>query len=299
MDETLDTVEAGMQRSRVTVEHDPRVLAEARARELATRLGPGDVLGRYELLRELGRGGAAVVHAARDTERHHEIALKIIHASACASERAALEREAQALAKIQHPNVVTVEEVGTTPEGRMFLAMELVEGHNLRAWIEAGPSLAAIRDVFGQAGQGLLAVHEAGLVHGDFKPENVMVEGERVLVLDLGLAQPEPERSAETSATGGTRIYMAPELLWRLSEPSPRSDQFSFCVALWEALYGERPFERRDLHAGPPKAPTRGGGRRVPGVLRDALTRGLALDPEDRFATLEPLLAALARRWAL
>ncbi|MCA9712961.1 MAG: serine/threonine protein kinase, partial [Myxococcales bacterium] len=164
------------------------------------------------------------------------------------------------MAKLTHPNVIAVHDVGTY-EGRVFIAMEFVDGPTLRTWLLQGPlEWNEIVEVFVKAGRGLAAAHAVGLVHRDFKPDNVLIgRGGRVLVMDFGLARQASSRPAEAQPTGtpppdardmvltrtgalvGTPAYMAPEQ-HKGSVADPRVDQFSFCVALYEALYGERPF---------------------------------------------------------
>jgi len=283
-------------RSRVTVEPDPLAESGAGSAAQELELAAGAKLDRFEILGVLGRGGSGVVYSALDPTRDEPVALKLIREPGKAEHHAALVREAEALAAIAHPNVVTVHEIGATADGATFLSMELVRGQTLEAWLRAeARSLAELRRVFELAGRGLIAAHQAGLVHGDFKPANVMLAQDRVVLLDFGLAHDPGTRAA---TRGGTRAYMAPELLWQLAPASPRSDQFSLCVALWEAVYDERPFERRDIHAGPASPPANARSRRVPAALRRALVRGLALDPDARCESLEPILSALARRWS-
>ncbi|MCB9570262.1 MAG: serine/threonine protein kinase [Myxococcales bacterium] len=238
----------------------------------------GRLFGRYTLLRPLGRGGMGTVYAAYDEELDRKIAIKLLRGDprerasegegAGAGEGAHhLLGEAQALARLSHPNVVQIYDVGVIG-GQVFLAMEYVQGKTLREWEREAPrSWREVVALFRQAGEGLAAAHDAGLVHRDFKPDNVLVgEDGRVRVLDFGLAARRErgatgegdELSARTlssisrsdlrsaSATGvtrtlvGTPAYMSPEQHLRL-EADGRSDLFAFCVALYEALHGERP----------------------------------------------------------
>ena len=321
--------------------------------ELDGDLGDGDLDGdladgvleaglyvdRYRILDVLGTGGIGVVYAAFDEVLGRNVALKLLRPSArnphsLERRRARLIREAKALARLSHPNVVPIYEVGMF-EDRVFLAMEYVEGATMRRWLRSGTrSVAEILDKYIQAGRGLAAAHERNIVHRDFKPDNVLVgEDERVRVLDFGLATPVPEatptgryatiahlHSQQTSLTDaaslitkhgkimGTPAYMAPEQ-GRGEIIDARADQYSYCVSVWEALFGERPH-------GPPTATARirltrrlaehgHGGKDVPQSVQRALERGLSLDPDERFANMNELLAALApkpllwRRWML
>ncbi|HVS02444.1 MAG TPA: tetratricopeptide repeat protein, partial [Thermoanaerobaculia bacterium] len=281
----------------------------------------GDVLGRYVVLEALGRGGMGEVYAAYDPELDRRVAVKLLRtATGTAADQARLLREGQAMARLAHPNVVAVYDVGALHR-RVFVAMELVAGGDLRAWLAAAPrSRAEILAVFAAAGRGLAAAHRAGLVHRDFKPENVLVADDgRVKVADFGLARTssgataEPPPSARDELAGGgllatpltrhgallgTPGYLAPEL-FAGGGADARSDQFSFCVALWEALCGSRPFpgvRARELcaamAAGAP--PERAHSQALPPWLRRVLLRGLAVDPSARFPSMEALLAALA-----
>jgi tetratricopeptide (TPR) repeat protein len=269
-------------------------------------LTPGSHLGRYAILSRQGVGGMGVVYAAYDPQLDRRVALKLMHRRSGTDAAQAARRllaEAKASAQFSHPNVITIHDVGTW-EGRVFLAMEFVEGAPLSKWMrEPGRDWQDILDVFTRAGRGLEAAHEAGLVHRDFKPDNVLVgiDG-RVRVLDFGLARRfdgsvEPLERRDREA--GTPAYMSPEQ--HLGKPlDHRSDQFSFCVALYEALYGELPFSARtrfelalavtDGRVGP--AP-RGAG--VPNWVRYALLRGLDPEPAGRWADMGELLDALAR----
>ncbi|MFY0533529.1 serine/threonine-protein kinase [Nannocystis pusilla] len=230
--------------------------------ELDLPLQPGARLGRYVVMSLLGAGGMGVVYAAHDPELGRPVALKLLRPHPAGPRRELedrLRREAQAMARLSHPNVAAVHDVGQIG-GRIFIAMELIRGQTLAAWLRAAPR--ARRDVLARfllAGRGLAAAHAAGLVHRDFKPENVLVGDDgQVRVVDFGLARasgdeplsitaqsgPGSEQLADLTATGavlGTPIYMAPEQ--HEGRPAEaRSDQFSFCVALYTALYGQRPF---------------------------------------------------------
>ena len=286
-------------------------------------LARGSVIGRYVILSLLGTGGMGAVYAAHDPELDRKIALKLLRAGADLDSGRRMLREARALAKLAHPNVVSVHDVGTVggDDGDVFIAMEFVDGVTVRAWLaQRDRSLQEIVDVFMAAARGLAAAHRAGLVHRDFKPDNMMVGGDgRVRVMDFGLARAAHEherrepRAAESSAGApadlrltragtllGTPGYMAPEQ-WEDGEVDARTDQFSFCVALWEALYGERPFRGGTMvelagavTAGAIARPAR-KDRRVPAWIVRVLERGLSRAPERRFATMDALLAELAR----
>ena len=292
--------------------------------------GPGARVGRYVLLRRVGEGGMGVVFAAYDPDLDREVALKLLKpgAVADAEARGRLVREAQALARLSHPNVVIVHDVGQDDD-TVFLAMELVRGRTLRHWLAEAPRpWREVLSRFLQAGHGLAAAHAVGLVHRDFKPDNVLLGDDgQVRVTDFGLARAEPSPLAppepwaredparEAPSPGGdtltgvqlgTPAYMSPEQ-WRGLRADARSDQFSFCVALYEALFGQRPFagdtaeERvRALREGRVTPPPRGS--RVPGAVRDAVLRGLAAEPASRHPSLDALLARLesgsrVRRW--
>jgi tetratricopeptide (TPR) repeat protein/predicted Ser/Thr protein kinase len=291
-----------------------RVLAAVKA-ELFHTDEPPPRIGRFVVLRKLGEGGMGEVYLAYDAELDRRLAIKLVRADV-ASGRAdtfaeRLRKEAQAIARLSDPHVVPVFEVGRDGD-RTFVAMEYVAGSTLRAWLKAEPrSLDAILQVFAQAGAGLCAAHRAGVVHRDFKPDNVLVgEDGRVRVVDFGLARsaaPDPSGSTDDPAVPGrattpglgTPRYMAPEQ-WAGDAIDARADQFAFCVSLWEALHGVPPFPGRTpaevcgrVLAGniePPPA-----GRRVPRAIRDALRRGLSNAPADRFADLSALLQELAR----
>jgi serine/threonine protein kinase len=277
-------------------------------------LRTGARIGRYVVIGQLGAGGMGGVYAARDPELDRKVAIKLLHSSVGG---ARLLREARALAKLAHPNVVTVYDVGTFAD-RPFIAMELVDGITLRGWLgERWRSWREVLDMFMHAGRGLSAAHAVSLVHRDFKPENVMVGRDgRVRVLDFGIVSEAAEdahgltleaievldltRLTVTGALIGTPAYMAPEQ-FRTEEVDGRTDQFAFCVALWEAVYGARPFPGNTLRElrfavtnGTITRPPR--DRAAPTWLRGILMRGLAVDRADRFASMDELLAAVATR---
>ncbi|MEM7159350.1 MAG: serine/threonine-protein kinase [Myxococcota bacterium] len=266
-------------------------------------------LGRYVVVGVLGRGGMGTVLEAHDEQADRRVAIKLLHSGSAEHHVQRLRAEAQALASFDHPNVVEVFEVGEA-EGQAFVAMQRLDGVTLATWqTEAARGWRACVEVYLQAGRGLSAAHEAGLVHQDFKPANCIIDGrQRVRVLDFGLAR-RIEGAAETHAYAlGTPGYMAPELFDGAAADA-RSDQFSFCVALYEALYGRRPFTGGSLEA--VIAATRKGvveaGRvsvEVPASLRAIIVRGLEADPQRRWPSMSVLLEQLerclapgARRW--
>jgi len=282
---------AGLVRTLVTPEPDD-ALPETLAR--------GTNLSRYVVLDPVGRGGMGVVYAAYDPELDRKVALKLLRSdlstSAAGLGRSQLLTEAQAMARLSHPNVITVFDVGTWND-EVFFAMEFVRGQTLRA-AQSAPEARARRtlELYLAAGTGLAAAHQAGIVHRDFKPDNVLVgEDGRVRVTDFGLAR-KPEQVDARMA--GTPAYMAPEQ-WRGAPADERTDQYSFCVALYEALYGSRPVRAAGERSGsgPAGFPPPRTARVPPGVTR-VLARGLQPDPAQRWPSMEALVGALraARR---
>jgi eukaryotic-like serine/threonine-protein kinase len=304
------------------------------------KLARGTNLGRYVLLDPIGKGGLGVVYAAYDPQLDRKVALKLLrpraNSSATASEgKARLLREAQAMARLSHPNVVAVHDVGVH-EDQVFIAMDLVEGETLTTWkARQKRTPHEVLDIFLQAGRGLAAAHAANLVHRDFKPDNVLIDQNgRALVMDFGLARaadigdqsevpPSPEAPTQLGRdsaalavplTGvgivmGTPGYAAPEQL-RGDAADALSDQFSFCASLYEALYGELPFAGNTLGSYA-AAIEQSGARpvmpagRVPARLRRILLKGMSLTPGDRFKSLDDLLRELCKdtrrtlRWVL
>ena len=274
----------------------------------------GGTLDRYLLLDELGRGGMGVVYAAFDPELDRKVALKLVRPGSGDPARAAarLLAEAQALAKLSHPNVVTVYEARALG-GRVFLAMELVPGRSLREWLHSPRPAAEIVHRFLEAADGLCAAHDAGLVHADFKPENALLGDDgRVRVTDFGLAREAGSaadafpwatsravpRASVSPAVEGTPAYLSPEQ-WRGQPADARSDQFAWCVALWEALSGVRPFAASgraalllEMEHGPLRRP---GAARLPARVRKLLLRGLSCEPDRRHPTLRALCDELRR----
>jgi serine/threonine protein kinase/tetratricopeptide (TPR) repeat protein len=313
-------------------------------------------IGRFLVLERIGRGGMGTVYAAYDEQLDRKVAVKVLESPERAGDigQRRLLREAQAMARLSHPNVVTVHEVGESDDG-VFVAMEFIRGQSLDAWIRGEPGWREVLEVFVQAGRGMIAAHEAGLVHRDLKPHNMMrAEDGVVKVLDFGLARevgsstaggddsegsvekgssPDTEPSVGSSAESGSRssrsgsgssqsgrsgpasalgtaltrtgavlgtpAYMAPEQ-FRGQLVDARSDQFSFCVALYEALYRRRPFTGTTLAAlvqavttgEQQPAPTDG---RVPAWVLRVVLRGLSLEPEKRWPSMRALVQAMER----
>lgn len=279
-------------------------------------------VGRFVVLRQIGQGGMGVVYAAYDEELDRRVAVKLLRVSEPTSreQRLRVLREAQAMARVAHPNVVSVYEVGEL-DAQVFIAMEFVEGTTLGHWQhEAGRTWEDVIGAYLAAGDGLFAAHQAGLVHRDFKPENVLIGSDgRPRVADFGLARvgpgteappasgssgeasPHPALDTPLTIAGtilGTPSYMSPEQ-HRGTPADARSDQFSFCVALYEALYGTLPFAGETLaelsasvssgvvRAVPATSP-------VPPPIEATLRRGLAADPAARFPSMAALLDALS-----
>ncbi|MCH9686987.1 MAG: serine/threonine protein kinase, partial [Deltaproteobacteria bacterium] len=280
-----------------------------------TPWGEAERVAHYRVLERIGAGGMGEVFAAYDEQLRRKVALKVVRPDRGGGRaRERLRREAVALAQLNHPNVVTVHGVHEH-EGNVLIAMEFVDGQTLGAWAGDRP-WTDVLDVFLQAGEGLAAAHERGLLHRDFKPDNVMVGDDgRPRVMDFGLVLPVAEAEAEAEALPqslppatetltsagalvGTLAYMAPEQ-HRRRRLDARADQFSLCVALYEALYGRRPFEGA-THAAllvamndrprspPPETP-------VPAPVWRVIERGLQLDPEHRHRSVPELLAELRR----
>ncbi|MBV1862483.1 MAG: serine/threonine-protein kinase [Nannocystaceae bacterium] len=285
---------------------------------------------RYSILRRIGTGGMGVVYAAYDPTLDRQVALKLLSGNTDDEHaRARILREARALAQLSHPNVVQVYEHGQF-KGAVYLAMEFVRGRTLRQWMARREhTWREALCVFLQAGEGLSAAHAAGLVHRDFKPDNAVVgEDGRVRVIDFGLVaarSPAPDVPApstpvptpnggtdvnltRTDGIVGTPAYMAPEQL-EGGEADARTDQFNFCVALYESLFGERPFSGvtplalLDAMSAPPVVPASSQAR-VPAFVLAAVLKGLQFDPARRFPDMADLVGALRsdprlrrRRW--
>jgi serine/threonine protein kinase len=326
-------------------------------------LSRGVAIGRYVVLGLVGRGAMGEVYAAYDPELNRKVAIKLLHAnrrkSCDGTDRIRLMREAQSIARLSHPNVVVIHDVGAF-RNNLFIAMEFVEGHTVGYWTQAQPrSWSEVLKIFVAAGNGLAAAHEKELVHRDFKPDNVMVSADgQVRVMDFGLARiaakedasargewhpipiaaealagveegdllstrviaatrarssdelnvpagPLQVRTLEAGAMLGTPAYMPPEEFDGY-ESDARGDQFSFCVAFYEALYGERPFRGKtvlELSANVTKGKVREApiDTRVPMWIRKVLLRGLSVSPDDRWPSMKALLGQFdenARRLA-
>jgi serine/threonine protein kinase len=330
-----------------------------------TRLAPGTLVDRYQVIEHLGEGSMGCVYRARDLELGRDVALKWIQPGRIdlVEREARLRREAQAMAQVEHPGVVRIYDVGSAA-GQLFVAMELARGGTLSDWLRARPRRwREVVRVFLEAGRGLAAAHHAGLVHRDVKPGNILLDAHgRAKVSDFGLARTldrdddgepasdtateepasdtEPATEVErasaiaaelaidadlasnieratdialpadagasitrTGAVVGTLPYMAPEQL-RPGDVDARADQFAFCVALWEALCGRRPFRiakdgsrtpemfLQAIHAGLIE-----GGADIPTPRRilTVLRRGLAVDRGERWRSMDELLDALQR----
>ena len=326
-------------------------------------LGRGSTIGRFQVIGLVGKGGMGEVYAAYDPELDRNVAIKLLRSgrnSGSDEARARMMREAQAIARVSHPNVVIVYDAGTHQD-RVFIAMEFVEGHTLGYWMHARPrTWPEVLEVFTAAGRGLAAAHERDLVHRDFKPDNVMIGSDgQVRVMDFGLVQLAGERDGdlavaddtgedglpdETPApanleisndlmttratepssrritrrrmrtasnpqmtrfglTLGTPAYMSPEQ-FRAEPTDAATDQFSFCVALYEALYGERPFAGRDyddlgnnVSAGFVRSAPKGS--QVPFWIREVVLRGLSVNPGERWPSMNALLAQLEQQPAV
>lgn len=296
--------------------------ADARAPAPGTPAAPR-ALGPFEVVRKLGEGGMGVVYEAYDARLDRRVAVKLVRVGQGGSSsplaRTRLLKEARALAKVRHPNVVAIHEVGVVGD-EVFIVMELVEGEALGTWLRREPR--SWRDVLAKyvaAGRGLEAAHAAGVVHRDFKPENVLVgEDGRPRVVDFGLARtgegapasspemgpassrPQPRAASIDHTYGGTIVgtpsYMSPEH-FRGAAIDPRSDQFSFAVALYRGLFDAAPFAGKDLAelresvlSCAPAPPTTSD---VPPPVIEALLRALAPDPAERFPSMHELLVVL------
>ncbi|MEM6993545.1 MAG: tetratricopeptide repeat protein, partial [Myxococcota bacterium] len=321
---------------------DPQRVADVQ-RKIRGRLfetaQEAEYIGRFEVIGPLGAGAMGAVHLAFDSDLDRKVALKVLKSSRGPLRdeyRQRMVREAQALARMNHPNVAGVYEVGSLDSGDVFIAMEYAEGETLTRWLsDEQRSWQEIVACFEQAARGLSAAHDRGLVHRDFKPDNVVIGAATdgappvVKVVDFGLARLVTETDphgdqltsredlpgdsatsslTRTGATVGTPVYMAPEQ--HLGESGPASDQFSFCAALYEALVGTRPFAGGSAamlliakQAGDVRFPARAGG--VPRWLQRVVVRGLAPAVDERFRSMQEVAEALTRRgygrtrWAL
>jgi len=283
------------------------------------QLDRGMQFGRFLVTAPLGAGGAGAVYAAYDPELDRRVALKVLHQAdesdeddPLRSEWPRLVREARALARLSHPNVVVVHDIGLE-HGRAWLATELVEGSELGEWFAVRPGLTfeEILAIFVGAGRGLAAAHAAGLVHGDFKPANVLVGDDgRARVADFGLARMQaraelPTRPADATTAGdrsdrivivGTPYYMAPEQLSG-AEANAQSDQYAFCLSLLEALSRRRVYQSAsvsNLFVAKQEPLAESIFERLPGWIVRIVARGLSREPELRHASMDALLAAVS-----
>ncbi|MCR9159807.1 MAG: protein kinase domain-containing protein [Nannocystaceae bacterium] len=256
-------------------------------------------IGRYRIAGRIGAGGMGQVYRGYDPTLGRPVAIKVLGEArgASADDHDALLGEARAMASVSHPNVIEVYEVGVDA-GRVFIAMELVDGATLSDWLsDETPGWVETVRAYVQAGEGLHAAHAAGIVHRDFKPSNALMGRDgRVRVLDFGLAT--VAAGGQRGGLAGTPTYMAPECL-RGRAATPRSDQFSFCVSLWQALFGGRPFAADTVEgmrrAAERQRLVRPDRTSVPRPIIDALVRGLHPDPQQRWPSLAPLLDVLRK----
>jgi ABC-type branched-subunit amino acid transport system substrate-binding protein len=281
-----------------------------------------DRVGRYVILEAIGAGGMGRVYAAHDPALDRTIALKLLRSDVAIPDlESRLLREAKAMARVSHPHVIAVHDAGRHGD-QVYIAMELVDGGTLRTWLTAAKrSWRAVLDVYLRAARGLVEAHAAGIVHRDFKPDNVLVgdDGAVVRVTDFGLARashdaepgegstdaPSDEDGSldapltRTGALIGTPVYMAPEQ-HAGGVADARADVYSFCVALYEGLYGERPFVGTtlvELHAAKLAEQIRPAprGSKVPLRLRRALLEGLRASADARYPSMQRAIDALTR----
>ena len=277
---------------------------------LFDRAAPTVTAGRFVVVERIGVGGMGVVYRAFDPELERIVALKVLD-RAMRSDATRIQKEARALARLNHPNVVAVYEIGRDG-AETFLAMEHVDGGSLADWCERHPTIDRVRTrrllaMLRQAAAGLAAAHGTGIIHRDLKPGNILVgRDDRVRLADFGLATlsgrapalaDADHAEARTDGIAGTPAYMAPEQFE--GDVGPKSDQFSLCVTFFEAISGRHPFEREgsrlvdSIRTGSPRP-----DRTMPRRLREALARGMSRDPAQRFDDLDQLLDALTdRRW--
>jgi len=253
------------------------------------------VLERYEIRGRLGSGAMGMVYLAHDAQLDRPVALKILYRRSV-EEDGALLAEARSLARVRHPNVVTVFDAALH-RGRLCVVMEYVDGETLRAWVRSRPrTWKQILGVLSDAARGLAAAHAAGLTHGDFKPDNVLIGRDgRVQVTDFGLARPAGSGGDGEGALVGTPAYTAPEQLAGRGADA-RSDQFSFCVTAYEMLFGLRPFAGDDLAAlrrEMRRPPSFASELPLPRVVVRAVARGLAPAPEARYPSVDVLRGEL------
>lgn len=289
-----------------------RVFDRLRSNIFGMQVGP-TLVGRWHLLRRLGRGATGTVYEAHDPELERRVAIKVLHAMSPeidAARRLRLRREAQAMARVKHPNVVEVYDVDAD-ERQPYVVMEFIAGDTLRAWQDhIDRPWRELVSVYLDAARGLAALHAVGLVHRDFKPENAVLDASgRLRVVDFGLVfadRVDEDLPGPLAATltregllVGTLAYMSPEQL-QATRGDARSDQFGLCAALYEAVYSARPYVGHDPEAlladmderPPPLWPN---PRRAPPWLGNVLRRGLSRRPERRFPSMDALIEALER----
>jgi len=266
----------------------------------------GTVVGRYVLAERIGTGGMGTVYRANDPKLDRDVAVKLVSSTDLEAAQQYLEREAQAMAKLSHPNVATVHDIGTW-NGQLFIAMELCTGGSLATWLaEPRPWRDVVLRLVA-AGRGLAAAHRIGLVHRDFKPDNVLVSSDGTIkVSDFGLVRSSagaPSTNSNPDAIEGTPVYMAPEQL-EGREVDARADQFAFAVSVWEGVCGGRPFQpevgTRELVPGMLRAIRarrlmRSTASDVPKRVLKILERALSAEPGARWSSLDALLAELER----
>ena len=275
--------------------------------ELIQRVGP------YTLVERLGAGRVGVVYAALNSEMNERVAIKVLRRGV------RLRATEEELKGLTHPNIMAVRELGVTEHDEQYIAMELFDGGTLRGWIaEGGHGRAELLRVFTAIGRGLIAAHDAGVIHGCFSPENVLLDDDgRPIITDFGLpeANPTPLQQpgglpSATSTKAGGRTqgagdgalpYLSPEQFAGLPGDD-RSDQYSFCVALHEAFYGYRPFAgdtyvelRASVTAGRRARSHDSGQSHVSSWIAVAIERGLSTDPNARFPSMGALIEAIER----
>jgi tetratricopeptide (TPR) repeat protein len=263
----------------------------------------GTVVGRYVLAERIGAGGMGTVYRAHDPKLDRDVVVKFVSSTDLEAAQAYLEREAQAMAKLSHPNVAIVHDIGTWND-QLFIAMELCANGSLAKWLAEPRPWREVVARFAAAGRGLAAAHRIGLVHRDFKPDNVLVASDgTVKVSDFGLVRQTAAVSTDSNPDmiEGTPAYMAPEQL-EGKDVDERADQFAFAVSVWEGVCGGRPFQpevgTRDvvkgmLRAIRAKRMMRATTSKVPKRLLSILERGLAADPAQRWPSVDALVGEL------